>query len=55
MATIILHPTAKPSKVSDIRCAGCNALIPIYELNGVLIELDNSKDLHRFDCSELDY
>jgi len=55
MATIILHPTAKPTKVGEFACASCDALIPVYSLNGVLIEMDDSTELHRPGCSEISH
>jgi len=52
---VLLHPTAKLQHIGNVPCAGCDVEIPIYELNGVLMEKDDTTDLHRPGCKELDY
>lgn len=56
-AKVLLHPTAttKLEHVGNVPCAGCDVEIPIYSLNGVLMELDDTTELHRPGCRELEY
>jgi len=45
----------KLEHVGNSPCAGCDVLIPIYSMNGVLMEAADTTDLHRPGCRELEY